>query len=213
MGPVAGGAATLRRPAYGPTARKPRGCDFWGTWLYMRNLSRWFRKNSVDLAYVSMLKHDAYAVIGAGEKAGFPVILRPEGAGATGDVAWQSWGNFGRLIGLRCRRAAAFIAISEAVQAELEQAWRTGTMRPSRLVAASRRTPASPRIVAIPNGVPVPERAWSVRSDWQKSPRAVFLGRLAPEKGLDTLVHAWPLVRQSVPERPPDFDRRGTGTG
>ena len=51
---------------------------FWGTWLYMRNLRRWFRQNSVDLAYVSMLKHDAYAVIGAGEELGFPVILRPE---------------------------------------------------------------------------------------------------------------------------------------
>src|SRR5262249_21992977 len=33
---------------------------FWGTWRYMQNLERWFRKNPVDLAYVSMLKHDAY---------------------------------------------------------------------------------------------------------------------------------------------------------
>jgi len=172
---------------------------FWGTWLYMRNLRRWFRENSVDLAYVSMLKHDAYAVIGAGEESGFPVILRPEGAGATGDVAWQSWGNFGRLIGLRCRRAAAFIAISAAVEKELEQAWRTGTLRSSWLLAASHRTPVSPRIVAIPNGVPIPERAWSTRSDWRESPRTVFLGRLAPEKGLDTLIHAWPSVRQAYP--------------
>ena len=39
---------------------------FWGTWRYMRNLERWFQENPVDLAYVSMLKHDAYSVIGAG---------------------------------------------------------------------------------------------------------------------------------------------------
>ncbi|HKI19844.1 MAG TPA: glycosyltransferase family 4 protein [Isosphaeraceae bacterium] len=172
---------------------------FWGTWLYMRNLRRWFRENSVDLAYVSMLKHDAYAVIGAGEESGIPVILRPEGAGATGDVAWQSWGNFGRLIGLRCRRADAFVAISEAVARELEQSWRTGTLRPSWLLGAPDRAPVAPRIVAIPNGVPIPEPAWSPRADWQQSPRAVFLGRLAPEKGLDTLIHAWPLVRQNYP--------------
>ncbi len=36
-----------------------------------------------------------------------------------------------------------------------------------------------------------------MRPDWQQSPRAVFLGRLAPEKGLDALIHAWPLVRKT----------------
>ncbi len=118
----AGLATTEKFSEYGgPTVvrLKTSPVRFLGTWLYMRNLRRWFQENGVDLAYVSMLKHDAYVVVGAGEKSRFPVILRPEGAGATGDVAWQSWGNFGRLIGLRCRRAAAFVAISEAVQKEL----------------------------------------------------------------------------------------------
>jgi glycosyltransferase involved in cell wall biosynthesis len=147
-----------------------------------------------------MLKHDAYTVIGAGEKAGFPVVLRPEGAGATGDVAWQSWGNFGRLIGLRCRRAAAFVAISQTVEEELVQSWQTGTLRPSWWFSAPRPMPRLPRIVAIPNGVPVPENAWNARPNWESSPRAVFLGRLAPEKGLDTLIHAWPSVRNRYPE-------------
>jgi glycosyltransferase involved in cell wall biosynthesis len=172
---------------------------FWGTWRYMRNLKRWFRSNPVDLAYVSMLKHDAYVVVRAGEELGFPVILRPEGAGATGDIAWQSWGNFGRLIGLRCRRATAFITISAAVEQELEQAWQTGTMRRSWLRKESYDSAVSPRIVTIPNGVPVSSHVWSIRSDWQKSPRAVFLGRLAIEKGLDSLIEAWPLVRQNYP--------------
>ena len=45
---------------------------FWGTWRYMRNLKRWFDQNDIDLAYVSMLKHDAYVVVRAGRRLGFP---------------------------------------------------------------------------------------------------------------------------------------------
>ena len=168
---------------------------FWGTWLYMRNLKRWFQENRVDLAYVSMLKHDAYSVIGAGVRLGFPVVLRPEGAGATGDMAWQSWGNFGRIIARRCRRAAAFVAISKSIEQELREAWHLGTMRSSRFTKLFDRAPKEPRIQAIPNGVPVPVRAWQRRADWRAAPCAAFVGRLAPEKGLDTLIAAWTLVR------------------
>jgi glycosyltransferase involved in cell wall biosynthesis len=173
---------------------------FWGTWRYMRNLHRWFRGNPIDLAYVSMLKHDAYVVIGAGRRLGFPVILRPEGAGATGDVAWQSWGNFGRRIGLRCRLADAFVVISKAIEQELRDAWWSGTMRFSPLQEMFRRTPGEPPIISIPNGVPVPPTRWQCRLEWSAAPRAIFVGRLATEKGLDTLIDAWPSVRVRYPQ-------------
>jgi glycosyltransferase involved in cell wall biosynthesis len=169
---------------------------FWGTWLYMRNLARWFARNPVDLAYVSMLKHDAYVAVEAGRQRGFPVVLRPEGAGAPGDIAWQAWGNFGRKIGRRCRDASAFVAISRAIETELRDAWSTGTMRDPR----GDHAPAEPRIVSIPNGVPVPPVPWQRRPDWRAEPRAAFVGRLAPEKGLDTLIDDWPAVRAAHPE-------------
>lgn len=161
-----------------PTSRR----RFLGTALHMRGLRKWLGANPVDLAYVSMLKHDAFVAVGAGRKSGFPVVLRPEGAGATGDIAWQRWGRFGRTIARRCLRADAVVAISRAVHDELVQAG----FGPN-------------RIIDIPNGVPVPEGPWHERPGWKTSPRAVFVGRLAPEKGLDTLLHAWKRVRESAP--------------
>ncbi|APW61459.1 glycosyltransferase family 4 protein [Paludisphaera borealis] len=159
------------------------GLRFVGTWLYMRNLQRWLTSHPVDLAYVSMLKHDAYVAVGAGRDRGFPVVLRPEGAGATGDVAWQRRGNFGGRIAARCRQADAFVAISKAVHDELT----TAGYEPS-------------RIHSLPNGVPIPARAWQRRPGWARAPHAMFVGRLAVEKNLGALIDAWPIVRRSHPE-------------
>jgi glycosyltransferase involved in cell wall biosynthesis len=171
----------------------------WGTVVYMSHLARWFRANTVDLAYVSMLKHDAYAVLGAARQSGFPVVLRPEGAGATGDIAWQSWGNFGRWIGQRCRAADAFVAVSPAIETELQNAWERGTMRPAVLDSLFHRSVAAPRVVMIPNGVPVPKLPWHRRAASLVAPVVVFVGRLAVEKGLHSLVEAWPQVRARHP--------------
>ena len=89
---------------------------------------------------------------------------------------------------------------STSVEDELRQAWHTGMMQPSRVREAIHRTPETPRIVAIPNGVPVPVTAWQPRPQWQATPCAVFVGRLAPEKGLDIAIDAWSLVRVAYPK-------------
>jgi len=126
------GARVLRLPQ--PPQR------FWGTLHYMLGLRRWLRRHrkDYDLAYVSMLKHDAYAALGAvGRRV--PVVLRAEGAGTTGDAAWQAQARFGRLIRRRCRRAPAVIAPSPAIRDEL--------------LASGY---PSDRVVLIPNGVPIP---------------------------------------------------------
>ena len=167
------GGLVVRRLATSP--RK-----FVGTWLYMNNLSRELRRGRFDIIYVSMLKHDAYVAVGVGRRLGIPVVLRPEGAGATGDLAWQGWGQFGRAIGRRCRRADRVVAISRAVAAELRGA-------------------GYARVVEVPNGVPVPAEPWRRREGWGAAPRGVFVGRLAPEKGLADLVDAWAIVRRRHP--------------
>ena len=127
-----------------------------------------------------MLKHDAHVAVGVGGRLGVPVVLRPEGAGDTGDLAWQKWGRFGRKIAARCHHADAVVAISSTIERELiEDAYEVD------------------RIVRLPNGVPVPDRPWRPREDWRVAPRAVFVGRLAREKGLDTLIDAWEVVRRA----------------
>lgn len=164
-----------------PVVRLPTSsARFAGTLVYLHALRRWLARNPVDLAYVSMLKHDAFVAVGAGRRMGFPVVLRPEGAGATGDLAWQSWGRFGRRIGARCRLADAVVAISPAIRAEL---------------IAAGYDPG--RIHDLANGVPVPGEPWFPQSG--EAQHAVFVGRLAPEKGLDTLIRSWGKVSASRP--------------
>ena len=170
-----GGSLTIIRL---PTNR----LRFLGTWLYMRNLRRWLKSHRPDLVYVSMLKHDAFVAVGAGQQLGFPVVLRPEGAGATGDLAWQSWGRFGRKIAARCQTAAQVVAISRSIHEEL---------------IATGFPPG--KIVEIPNGVPVPDLPWQRRAGWKDAPVAVSVGRLAPEKGHADLVTAWSSVREQYP--------------
>jgi len=156
---------------------------FLGTWLYMRNLKRWLKTQRPNLVYVSMLKHDAYVAVEAGRQWGFPVVLRPEGAGATGDIAWQAWGRFGQKFAATCRGADQIVAISRAIHEELIAAGYPGA-----------------KIVEIPNGVPVPATPWQRRPGWKDCPVAVSVGRLAAEKGHADLVAAWPIVCASHPQ-------------
>jgi glycosyltransferase involved in cell wall biosynthesis len=165
---------------------------FWGTWQFIRALRRWLLKpgRTFDIWYVSMLKHCAWAAVGASWRCRVPVVLRPEGAGPTGDIAWTQRALGGRLIRRRCRNASAFVAIGSHVREDLE---RTGF--------------AKDRIHDIPNGVPVPQledeidrKAWRQRLGLSLSaPLAVFVGRLSPEKGLADLIAAWKQVQAELP--------------
>src|SRR5262245_1682941 len=58
----------------------------WGTLRYMYAVGSWLvaQQPKLDGVVVSMLKHDAYAAIGALRGAGLPVVLRAEGGGTAG---------------------------------------------------------------------------------------------------------------------------------
>jgi glycosyltransferase involved in cell wall biosynthesis len=171
----------------------------WGTVRYMLALSRWLRvhRESLDIVYVSMLKHDAYAALGTLRQANCPVILRAEGGGETGDCHWQSVGRFGLRIRRRCREAPAIVAPSEGIRDELLEAGY-----------------AADRIHFIPNGVQVgPERTEQRRRAARRAlaeancdllapyetPLALYTGRLHEGKGLLDLIDAWRLVVQQHP--------------
>jgi glycosyltransferase involved in cell wall biosynthesis len=55
------------------------------------------------------------------------------------------------------------------------------------------------RIHALPNGVPVPESPWTPAAGTTPGPNAVYVGRLAREKGLDVLLDAWVEVVRARP--------------
>lgn len=163
----------------------------WGTIRYMHALARWLRKHhhDYDAVLVSMLKHDAYAAITSLRGSQVPVIVRAEGAGATGDCQWQRSARFGNRIKKACTQAAALIAPSRAIEEEL--------------LAACYNID---RIHFIPNGVAIEaprERsrkliARSAIADANLSlemvaeaPLVVYTGRLHEQKGLLDLVNAW----------------------
>jgi glycosyltransferase involved in cell wall biosynthesis len=167
---------------------------FLGTLGYMRRLRAWLTRHSdqFDLVYVSMLKHEAFVAVGAARRGRFRVVLRAEGGGQTGDVAWHAKARGGAWIARRCRLADAVVAPSPAIQQEL-------------LAAGF----PSARLNYIPNGVaPLPPRtperrlaarealatAHPVLSLSPNTQLAVYVGRLSAEKGLFALVDAWTKV-------------------
>ena len=93
---------------------------FLGTWLYMRNLAPLAGRTSdrpglcVDAQARRLRRRGGRAAPGGSRS-----CSGPRGPGATGDLAWQAWGRFGRTIGRRCRQADAFVAISRAIASEL----------------------------------------------------------------------------------------------
>jgi glycosyltransferase involved in cell wall biosynthesis len=170
----------------------------WGTYIYMDALSRWLRHNAsqYDAVLVSMLKHSAYAAIGACRKIEHPVLLRVEGGGETGDCAWHESARFGKRIRRRCQQAAAIVTPSQATYDEaLGAGFKSSTLH------------HIPNGVAVELGSAVDKatirlRLHEINHDLSCDPDtkiALFTGRLTHKKGLFELVSAWQSIAERVP--------------
>jgi glycosyltransferase involved in cell wall biosynthesis len=178
-----------------PVARIPHPGSAWRTLRYMLSLGRWLRTRGsrFDLVYVSMLRHDAYSVLTARPRGGWPVVLRAEGIGESSDCAWQDKANFGHRIARTCRTADAIVAPSPIARDELLAAGYpperlhvipNGVAIPDGMVDAAARQAARAACAAANEELKLPEGA----------PLAVCTSRLLPGKGLETLVTAWRAV-------------------
>jgi glycosyltransferase involved in cell wall biosynthesis len=171
----------------------------WGTIRYMHALARWLRKHQAELdaVLVSRLRHDAYAAVSTLRGSRVPVILRAEGSGVTGDVAWQKTARFGNRIKQACLGADAIIAANSQVVEELHTAGY-----------------AKDRTHMVPSGVTLPpprdaDQQFTARlaiSDANMSLEmiadarlVVYTGRLHEQKGLPDLVRAWEKIAKRWP--------------
>jgi len=171
----------------------------WGTYRWTQALSHWLRghADTYDVVYVSLLKHEAYAAVGAMRRVGKPIVLRAEGAGPGGDCHWLKTSLFGPRICKRLLAADAVVACNEGIAEELAA---TGF--------------CERQIVRIHNGVPMPPpRDDAYRQDARQALArldqrlivengervAVYAGRLARGKGLETLIRAWRNVTRERP--------------
>ncbi len=167
------------------------------TWRYLRSLARWLRsqRERLDLVYVSELRQEAYAAIGAVQ--GVPVVLRAERVGRRGDCLWQIDAPGGRRIKRRSMAAAGMVAPTRAAQRELQAA---GYPRQ--------------RIVYLADGVPLPPPRTpatqaAARALWAETHPAlqlpehallvVALGPLPSGEELDHLLAAWRTIAGQFP--------------
>ena len=171
----------------------------WGTLRYMRALGKWLKRNAdnYDAVLVSMLKHDAYAALGALKSSPIPIVIRAEGGGATGDCAWQEKGRFGKRIRTKTKCADAFIAPSQTIASELIDAgYESGKVKfisngVSLLPKTTVQIQGNAR-AALADAHPV------LQVDPQ-APLVVYTGRMHEGKGLIDLVNAWPTVLKQMP--------------
>ncbi|MGE0609091.1 MAG: glycosyltransferase family 4 protein [Pirellulales bacterium] len=167
----------------------------WGSWRHARRLRAWLSAHCPGAwtICVSGMRHEAAAVLRAAHRRQWRVVLRPAGAGLTGDCHWQLEAAGGRRLKRICLSADAFIAPTRACENELIAAgYPRGriSFAPCGVPQAEPATAAARQAARQVLGQAHP--ALAVTGD---SLIAAYTGRIVEGKGLDYLIDAWrPIV-------------------
>lgn len=175
----------------------PRPDGRWAEWWFRRALGRWLRRHAGALraVYVFGLRQEANAaLLAVGRK--LPVVLRVQADGPTGDDHAPVEALLSRWK-LRQPEWAALVCRCEATRRRIEAAgWPADRIRvvpdgvtilPSR--TCKTRTEARTILAGANNTLRLP--------DW--APLAIYLGRLADDRGLECLMTAWPPIARQWP--------------
>lgn len=149
-----------------------------GGYLYILSLIwyLWRRRADYDVIHVHGLNYHTFAAVLAGRWCNRPVIAKLANSGQASDVKKMqqdrqlALARFMLPTALQCDR---FVALNKKVVAEL---------------TAVNVPPA--RIIELPNGVETDTVPAKTSYELHQPARLVYVGRLHPQKGIDTLLHA-----------------------
>jgi glycosyltransferase involved in cell wall biosynthesis len=169
--------------------RAIRTCDlgplFGATFLTSLAWRLWRDRRQLDLVHCHQASWEAVAAGWIHRRTGLPTLVQPAAGGPYGEVQLMSQARGHRLVRSLILDNSHFVAISQQIERELT-AWGV----------------PSERLDRFGSGIDVDEFApgeSSVESQLPARPRAIFLGRLHPQKNLVVLLRAWQLVRRQCP--------------
>lgn len=171
----------------------------WGEIRYLSQLTKEVvrLRSEFDVLLTAGLRGDAYAMVGAGRKHRFPVVLVAEQPGLRGDCHWQLEAACGSRIKKRCYQAQSYPAATPLIERELIAAgYARSRIRPIPLGVPPAEVPSAAARREARRALAQADPALALGDD---EPLVVCIGRLRLGKGLDTLLAAWRQTAQVIP--------------